>query len=365
MVPRLVSSQNCNGSADSPDVLRRNRGRRGLDTRSSQKIYATVQILEDGTGTGDVDAQLVHSRALTPRVIVTTDLNLSKVAELQGVRVLNVNGLAQALRPAVLPGEEISVQVIKDGKEAGQGVAYLEKHRSLRGRGRQTAYRRNDRHGGHERVQTACRNGIIFAPPSPRSPQGSSSSVGDVAGRPLADSGDGQVAAVVVAAGSGERLPGEWPSRISGWPASRSPSTPDVVSSLRARTRDRGRGRPGLIDAARARLGHKFGPWWPAPVRRSSVAAGLRALGEPEWVLVHDGVRPFASQGLIERVLAAARQQGAAIPAVPVTDTLKETDGPRILRTLDRSRLWAAQTPQAFRCGLLRDAHARVPEEIR
>jgi 2-C-methyl-D-erythritol 4-phosphate cytidylyltransferase/2-C-methyl-D-erythritol 2,4-cyclodiphosphate synthase len=97
--------------------------------------------------------------------------------------------------------------------------------------------------------------------------------------------------------------------------------------------------------------------------RRASVAAGLRALRDPAWVLVHDGVRPFASQDLIERVLDAAKRHGAAIPAVPVTDTLKDSDGSHVVGTLDRSRLWAAQTPQAFRCRLLRDAHARVPEQ--
>jgi uncharacterized protein YacL len=125
-VPRSVLAE-LQRVADSPDVLRRNRGRRGLDILNRlQKDLTTVQILEDGTGMGDVDAQLVALARAHHASIVTTDFNLSKVAELQGVRVLNVNGLAQALRPAVLPGEEISVQVIKDGKEAGQGVAYLE-----------------------------------------------------------------------------------------------------------------------------------------------------------------------------------------------------------------------------------------------
>jgi uncharacterized protein YacL len=125
-VPRTVLAE-LQRVADSPDVLRRNRGRRGLDILNRlQKDLSTVQILDDGAGTGDVDAQLVALARAHHAAIVTTDFNLSKVAELQGVRVLNVNGLAQALRPAVLPGEEISVQVIKDGKEAGQGVAYLE-----------------------------------------------------------------------------------------------------------------------------------------------------------------------------------------------------------------------------------------------
>jgi uncharacterized protein YacL len=126
LVPRSVLLE-LQRIADSPDALRRNRGRRGLDILNRlQKELAAVQILEDGQGAMDVDAQLVALARARGASIVTTDFNLSKVAELQGVRVLNVNQLSQALRPTVLPGEELSVHVIRDGKEAGQGVAYLE-----------------------------------------------------------------------------------------------------------------------------------------------------------------------------------------------------------------------------------------------
>lgn len=126
LVPRSVLLE-LQRIADSSDALRRNRGRRGLDILNRlQKELAVVQILDDGPGPADVDAQLVALARTHGASIVTTDLNLSKVAELQGVRVLNVNQLFQALRPAVLPGEELTVHVIRDGKEAGQGVAYLE-----------------------------------------------------------------------------------------------------------------------------------------------------------------------------------------------------------------------------------------------
>jgi uncharacterized protein YacL len=74
----------------------------------------------------DVDGRLVAMAKSLRGWIVTNDFNLNKVAELQGVRVLNVNELSQALRPVVLPGEELSVQVVKDGKEAGQGIGYLD-----------------------------------------------------------------------------------------------------------------------------------------------------------------------------------------------------------------------------------------------
>ncbi len=95
--------------------------------------------------------------------------------------------------------------------------------------------------------------------------------------------------------------------------------------------------------------------------RRASVAAGLEVLPGVVWVVVHDGVRPFVSQGLIERVLAAAQRCGAATAALPVTDTLKDVTEDRVQRTVDRAGLYAVQTPQAFRAGLLRDAHRRVP----
>jgi 2-C-methyl-D-erythritol 4-phosphate cytidylyltransferase/2-C-methyl-D-erythritol 2,4-cyclodiphosphate synthase len=94
--------------------------------------------------------------------------------------------------------------------------------------------------------------------------------------------------------------------------------------------------------------------------RRDSVAAGLRALPEAGWIVVHDGARPFVSPALVSRVLDAAREAGAATAGLPVTDTLKRVDGGRILRTVDRSVLWSVQTPQAFRAALLRKAHART-----
>ena len=126
LVPRSVLSE-LQRIADSSDVLKRNRGRRGLDILNRlQRELEAVQIFEDGASSHDVDGQLVTLAKAQRAWVVTNDYNLSKVAELQGVRVLNVNELAQALRPAVLPGEELSVHVIRDGKEAGQGVAYLE-----------------------------------------------------------------------------------------------------------------------------------------------------------------------------------------------------------------------------------------------
>ena len=126
LVPRSVLTE-LQRIADSSDVLKRNRGRRGLDILNRlQRELDAVQVFEDDAPGGDVDGQLVTLAKTQHAWVVTNDYNLSKVAELQGVRVLNVNELAQAVRPTVLPGEELSVHVIRDGKEAGQGVAYLE-----------------------------------------------------------------------------------------------------------------------------------------------------------------------------------------------------------------------------------------------
>ena len=115
--------------ADSSDVLKRNRGRRGLDilNKMQKEPYVTVEIMErEFDEISEVDSKLVKlAKELGGRVI-TNDFNLNKVCELQGVMVLNINELANAVKPIVLPGEELRVHVIKDGKEQGQGVAYLD-----------------------------------------------------------------------------------------------------------------------------------------------------------------------------------------------------------------------------------------------
>lgn len=115
--------------ADSPDPLKRARGRRGLDVlhRIQKMGHITVRITdEDFPKIREVDAKLVALGRAHEAKIVTNDFNLNKVAELQGVSVLNINELANALKPVVLPGEGLRVFVIKEGKEYNQGVAYLD-----------------------------------------------------------------------------------------------------------------------------------------------------------------------------------------------------------------------------------------------
>ena len=127
LVPRSVLNE-LQRIADSADGVRRARGRRGLDMLNRlQKEFEAVHVVDDPPAVDrDVDDRLVAYALRVGGWIVTNDFNLNKVAELQGVRVLNINELAHALCPVHLPGEELTVYIMKDGKEAGQGVGYLE-----------------------------------------------------------------------------------------------------------------------------------------------------------------------------------------------------------------------------------------------
>lgn len=115
--------------ADSSDALKRNRGRRGLDVlnKIQKELPVKVEIYEgDFEEIHEVDSKLIKLAKVINGIIVTNDFNLNKVCDLQGVKVLNINDLANAVKPVVLPGEELVVHVIKDGKEHNQGVAYLD-----------------------------------------------------------------------------------------------------------------------------------------------------------------------------------------------------------------------------------------------
>lgn len=99
--------------------------------------------------------------------------------------------------------------------------------------------------------------------------------------------------------------------------------------------------------------------------RQDSVAAALNAAPDAAWYLVHDGARPFVTADLARRVLEGAHRHGAAIPGVPVTDTIKNVDGSgRIVATVERTSLRAVQTPQGFAGPLLRRAHAEVTGDV-
>ena len=115
--------------ADSADSLKRNRGRRGLDIlqRLQKVANLQIQIVEDDfPAIREVDLKLIELAKLYEGKIITNDFNLNKVAQLQGVEVLNINELANSLKPIVLPGETMRVFILKEGKEYNQGVAYLD-----------------------------------------------------------------------------------------------------------------------------------------------------------------------------------------------------------------------------------------------
>jgi uncharacterized protein YacL len=115
--------------ADSSDPLKRNRGRRGLDVLNAIQSNPNIQVKIhelDFPEFNTVDAKLVKMGQVLQAKVFTNDYNLNKVAELQGVKVLNINDLANALKPVVMPGEEMEIKILKEGKEHDQGVAYLD-----------------------------------------------------------------------------------------------------------------------------------------------------------------------------------------------------------------------------------------------
>jgi uncharacterized protein YacL len=128
VIPRFVLSELQN-IADSPEPLRRTRGRRGLDILNEIQKQVTIEVRISEVNFPDmpeVDAKLVRLAKDINAKIVTNDFNLNKIAQFQGIEVLNINDLANALKPIVLPDEDFVIKIIKEGKEPGQGVGYLD-----------------------------------------------------------------------------------------------------------------------------------------------------------------------------------------------------------------------------------------------
>ncbi|MBN1793485.1 MAG: hypothetical protein JW844_00810 [Candidatus Omnitrophica bacterium] len=128
IIPRFVL-QELQAIADSSDPIKRNRGRRGLDILNKIQKSTSMDVTiseQDFPDIREVDAKLVKLAKVLSGKIFTNDYNLNKIAELQGIPVLNINDLAESLKPVVLPGEQMTVKPIKEGKEHNQSVAYLE-----------------------------------------------------------------------------------------------------------------------------------------------------------------------------------------------------------------------------------------------
>jgi uncharacterized protein YacL len=128
VLPRFVLDE-LRHIADSPDALRRNRGRRGLDVlnRLQKESPVPIEITDvDFEDVQDVDSKLVRLASVYTCPILTNDFNLNRVAEIQGIQILNINQLANAVKSVVLPGEEMTTRIIQEGKESGQGVGFLD-----------------------------------------------------------------------------------------------------------------------------------------------------------------------------------------------------------------------------------------------
>lgn len=127
IIPRFVL-QELQMIADSPDAIKRNRGRRGLDIlKRMQNTSSNVKVYDDNfLEVYHVDDKLIKLAKKYNAKIITNDFNLNKVAEVEKIKVLNLNDLSNAVKPIVLPGEAMKVKILKEGKENGQGVAYLD-----------------------------------------------------------------------------------------------------------------------------------------------------------------------------------------------------------------------------------------------
>lgn len=128
IIPEFVLSE-LRHIADSSDALKRNRGRRGLDILKmiQQDLPITVRVVDiDFEDVAEVDVKLIKLAQKMNGIIVTNDYNLNKVASLQDIIILNINELANAVKPVVLPGEEMVIQIVKEGKEYNQGISYLD-----------------------------------------------------------------------------------------------------------------------------------------------------------------------------------------------------------------------------------------------
>jgi 2-C-methyl-D-erythritol 4-phosphate cytidylyltransferase len=176
--------------------------------------------------------------------------------------------------------------------------------------------------------------------------------------------------AIIVAAGSGSRMEGldKLFTQVGGRPllAHAVAAFEDCLEVDRIvvvlSEENLERGREMLAGQAFSKLG---GFCSGGPRRQDSVHCGLETLGKVDWVAVHDGGRPLVKPGMIARGLKAARETGASVPIVPLIDTIKEVaeDG-AVVRTLDRLRLFAVQTPQVFRYDLLMRAHREITADV-
>jgi 2-C-methyl-D-erythritol 4-phosphate cytidylyltransferase len=375
VVPRFVLNE-LQGIADSADRLKRNRGRRGLDVlnRLQKCPRLSVEIRDMFAESAEaVDTKLIRMAKAIKGRVVTNDFNLNKIAQLQEVEVVNINDLAQALRPVVLPGEDMEVKIIRAGEEPGQGVGYLEDGTMVvveQGRdliGQKVPVTVNNVYQTSAGRMIFGKHAASVKPASLASPKNPGPTLPGLPGH--------SVSVVVAAGGEGRRMRSElrkpWLS-VAGEPV--------VVHTLRRFARLEITREIILVvhpeDVVRANdLVRGFPALWVTPggeSRVASVRAGLaRVSPDAQLIAIQDGVRPLVDEELILRTCRAAFEWGAAVPVIPVSATLKEVPAPPakgdpdarwIVRTVPRENLCEAQTPQVFRADLIRRAYAALAD---
>ena len=256
-----------------------------------------VEIVDDeAPGVAEVDAKLVELAKRRSRVVLTNDFNLNRVAELQGVRVMNINSLANAVKPAVLPGEELRVKVIQEGKEAGQGVGFLDDGTMIVVEGGARLIDREVDVSVTRVLQTVAGR-MIFAQPRARLSGGGR-------GRPAPPTASaargrrGRGRRLVAADGRRRQAHGadRRAGRSSPGRSTRSPPRP-AVGRLVARDGPRARRRGGGAAVAARRAWTRSSPGGARARRRSPRASGASTRVDPGGadrpVLVHDGARPL------------------------------------------------------------------------
>jgi 2-C-methyl-D-erythritol 4-phosphate cytidylyltransferase len=309
----------------------------------------TVQISEANfPDVREVDLKLIELAKQLNARIITNDFNLNKVSELRGVEVLNINELANALKPVVLPGEIMKVFILKEGKEHNQGVAYLDDGTMVVVDNARRMIGKTVAASVTSVLQTTAGK-MIF-------------------GRYVEETRSGKIRQIVVAAGTGQRLGAERPKQFLSLCGE-----PVLIHTLRAFESCRQVNQIILVLPEHDRT--KFSTNLPAyglkkiarivhggPERQDSVWNGLQVLdpAQTDIVLVHDGARPLVTSEEIAKVVSEAQQNGAATIGYPVTDTLKEVESGQIIKTVDRRRFYLVQTPQAFRVDILLNAYQRA-----
>ena len=404
MIPQFVLRE-LQLVADSADSLKRNRGRRGLDIlqRIQKMPQLNVQILEDDfPNVREVDMKLIELAKVYDCKIVTNDFNLNKVAQLHGVEVLNINELANALKPIVLPGETMRVFILKEGKEYNQGVAYLDDgtmvvvdnakkmisktidisvtsvlqttagkmifgrfddrvhavHDKSRSRGTRTIERRAS--SAPQRAQPAEARGFRYRSCTARFIRMKVSVI-----LPAAGLGTRMGRAVAEKAGTSRKqfmlLEGSPILLHTIRKFVSFPPVTEIVVALRAEDMDWVR---ELLDAGE--LSTSRCAWSKAAIAASNrsrmrwprSAAGYRTGGGARRrAAVHRSSRRS------NKVFAEAAETGAAIVGIVPVDTVKQVHRNKIRATIPREQLMLAQTPQVFRFDLLKRAFDKARED--